>query len=147
MQVVPLIINGKTVYTTTQLPVVNPPSGEEIWTTSSASVEDAANAVRAAEDAFASWSKTKPSIRRDIFLKAADILESRTVELKRLMKQETGAEDGFIDFNISCTIGNLKDLAGRISSIQGFYPTSEAEGRSAIVSKEPYGVVLGIAPW
>lgn len=41
----------------------------------------------------------------------------------------------------------LRLFAGRISSIEGTVPTVAQEGQSAVVVKEPYGVILGIAPW
>lgn len=31
--------------------------------------------------------------------------------------------------------------------VQGSIPASGDEGRAALVLKEPYGVILGIAPW
>lgn len=147
MQSTPLLVNGEAVYTDTKFSVVNPLTGTEIWTACSASVSDATKAVEAAQASFESWSRTKPSVRRDIFFRAAEIFEKRKTELSDLMKKETGAEDKFIEFNIAATVDQIKDLAGRISGIQGFYPTVETEGRSAIIIKEPYGVILGIAPW
>jgi acyl-CoA reductase-like NAD-dependent aldehyde dehydrogenase len=41
----------------------------------------------------------------------------------------------------------LRDVAGRLSGIMGHIPNCEEEGTQALILKEPYGVVLGIAPW
>ncbi|KAL1303121.1 hypothetical protein AAFC00_006555 [Neodothiora populina] len=146
-QPVPLHIDGREVHTESDHAVISPRSDSELWKFSSASVEDATKAIAAAEKAFPGWAKVKPATKRDIFFKAATIFESRAEELATYMAEETGAEQKFIDFNISATISQIKDIAGRISAIQGFYPTVDAEGRSAVVIKEPYGVVFGIAPW
>ncbi|OCL07377.1 aldehyde dehydrogenase [Glonium stellatum] len=145
---VPLLINGKEVTTSTTFPVVSPSSHETIWHSSSASVDDANAAVAAASAAFPAWSKTKPSVRRNILLKAAEILESRADECAGYMMQETGAEAMFAGgFNIPLTVEMLRDVAGRISGIMGSIPVCASEGTSALVLKEPFGVVLGIAPW
>jgi acyl-CoA reductase-like NAD-dependent aldehyde dehydrogenase len=146
-EVVALLINGKSLETKSKFTVINPQTGNEAWECSSASVEDAAKAVEAAKTAFPAWSKTKPAVRRDIFLKAADLIEARKVALASFMETETGAATPFISFNISTTASQLRDMAGRISGIQGSFPTPDEEGRSALILKEPYGVVLGIAPW
>jgi acyl-CoA reductase-like NAD-dependent aldehyde dehydrogenase len=145
---VPLLINGKEETLASTFDVINPSTGKLQWKSSSASIEDAARAVEAAQKAFPAWSKTKPIERRDLFLRAADILQSRIGEYGRYMREETGALEGFAEgFNLPLTLNMLKDIAGRIITITGNIPEVGEEGRSAMVLKEPYGVVLGIAPW
>jgi acyl-CoA reductase-like NAD-dependent aldehyde dehydrogenase len=118
---VPLLINGKEVTTETTFSVTSPSSHRNIWQSSSASVEDAKNATAAAQAAFPAWAKLKPAAKRDIFMKAASIIEARA--------------------------DMLRDVAGRLSSVMGHIPTCESEGTAALVIKEPLGVVLAIAPW
>lgn len=144
---VPLIINGKDVTTDSTFAVTNPRTGEQVWQSSSASATEAAQAVESAQNAFPGWSKTKPAIRRDILLRAAELFEQRIDELRQCQEDETGADPKFIKWILPLTVEQLKDVACRIASIQGAVPTTSDEGRSAIVLKEPYGVVLGIAPW
>ena len=50
-------------------------------------------------------------------------------------------------FQYAATIDACKSLAGLSTFLAGSVPTVAEEGQSAIVYKEPYGVVLGIAPW
>lgn len=78
---VPLLINGEEVHSSIKFPVIGPVSYKTIWSASSANVEFATAAVEAAQSAFPTWSATKPARRRDIFLKAADILEARCAEV------------------------------------------------------------------
>ena len=105
-------------------------------------------AVEAASTAFPAWSATKPTVRRDILLRTADILESRLEEISEIMRTEMGADVGTSQFFIApLGIRMLRDLAGRITSICGSVPVVEEEGQSAIVHKEPMGVILGIVPW
>ena len=145
---VPLLIDGKEVTTDTTFPVISPSSHKQVWQSSSASVEDAQKATAAALAAFPAWAKMKPAAKRDIFMKAADLIESRASELAEYMKVETGAADIFSGgFNVPKCADMLRDVAGRLSSIMGHIPTCEAEGTAALVIKEPLGVVLAIAPW
>lgn len=145
---VPLLINGKEITTKITFPVTSPTSLKQIWHSSSASLEDAEAATKAAQASFKEWSKTKPAAKRAIFMKAADIIDARAAELGDYMKLETGATSPFADgLNIPKCADVLRDVAGRLTSIQGTIPSCEQEGTSALIVKEPYGVVLAIAPW
>ncbi|KZM24943.1 oxidoreductase [Ascochyta rabiei] len=146
--VVPLLINGKEVVTKTTFPITSPSSHKEIWQASSASLEDAKNATSAAQAAFPAWAKMKPAAKRDIFMKAADMIDSRKDELARYMQVETGAAEAFsTGFNVPKCADMLRDVAGRMITIMGHIPICEADGTAALVVKEPLGVVLAIAPW
>ncbi|KAJ4330473.1 hypothetical protein N0V95_010051 [Ascochyta clinopodiicola] len=145
---VPLLINGKEVTTQTTFPVTSPASHKEVWHSSSASVEDANNATAAALAAFPAWAKMKPAAKREIFMRAADLVDARREELARYMQIEMGAAEAFsMGFNVPKCADMLRDVAGRLSTIMGHIPTCEAEGAAALVIKEPLGVVLAIAPW
>ena len=144
---VPLLINGKELTTEYTLDAINPATGKVLWHSAASSVKDATAAVEAAQAAFPAWSRTKPSTRRDIFLKAADICARRAEELQNYMIQETGAVQAYATFNTDNALEMLKDIAGRIVTISGSVPVCGAEGMSAMLLKEPYGVILGIAPW
>ncbi|KAG4293556.1 NAD-dependent aldehyde dehydrogenase [Fusarium proliferatum] len=145
---IPFIINGKDVTSKASFPVNNPASSEKLWSGSSASISDATGAVEAAQAAFASWSQTKPSFRRDILFRAADLFISRKEELFAYQAQETGAGRQFMEINIKATAQILRDIGGRIeAALEGSVPATAEQGSHAIVVKEPYGVVLAIAPW
>ncbi|KAJ7255184.1 Aldehyde/histidinol dehydrogenase [Mycena rebaudengoi] len=147
MYTIPLLINGQEKTSTSTFPVVSPVSHTTIWSCSSASSADAEAALAAASAAFPIWSKTKPAARRTILLKVADLLEQRADELKAHMNEETGSPDPFAAFNVATTAEHLRDTAGRCSAIMGNIPICQEDGTSALLVKEPYGVVLGIAPW
>lgn len=146
--VVPLQIGGKEVLTSQTFQVTNPSTGTVLYSASSASVEDAITAVETAHAAFPSWANVRPSAKRDIFLRAAEILEKRGEELAGYMQEETGA-DGFWSggFNVPVAAEGLRDIAGRIASIQGTVPVTGSGETDAYVYRVPFGVILGIAPW
>lgn len=143
--VIPLIINNESVVNDIIFDVTSPATGELSGHCAGASVDDANRAVAAAKAAFPAWSKMKTVARRDILMKAADIMLSRKEELIGYQMEETGAGRLFVEHTFMMGVNMIKDFAGRISSIEGKVPI--ATENSAMVFKEPYGVVLGIAPW
>lgn len=147
MEKVPLHIAGKSVYTDLQFQTINPATGGVIATVSGASVTDANLAVASAQASFRDWSKSKPGERRTIFMRAADILEQRASQHCKYMQDETGADLVWCMFNIRTSAELLRDIAGRIAGIQGFIPATSDKGMTALVYKEPWGVILAIAPW
>lgn len=145
---VPLQIGGKQIHTSTTFPVTSPHTNEVVHHASSAGVSEAKEAVAAAQAAFKSWKNTPPAQKRDIFLKASEILTRRAEELGKVMETETGADPFFAGgFNVPLSADILKDVAGRLVTIAGFIPTPADPGTSGLVFKEPFGVILAIAPW
>ncbi|KAF5559959.1 aldehyde dehydrogenase [Fusarium napiforme] len=147
LHTVPFLINGSDHTSERAIDVVSPASGEVVHRYHSADVKDANAAVEAAAEAFKSWRKTRPSERRDLFLKAAEIMEKRRDELRGYSMSETGCDATWADFDISTGISHLKEVAGRIGTLEGAIPTVSDPNTTALVLREPYGVVVAIAPW
>lgn len=72
---VPSLINGIEETNTSTFPVISPYTNSPCWNATAATPSDAVRAVEAASAAFPAWSATKPTVRRDILLRTADILE------------------------------------------------------------------------
>jgi len=144
---VPFWIAGKEHHPTKHFDVISPTTGQVIHTCGGASPDDASRAVEAAAEALKSWRTVTPQKRRDIFLRAAEVMERRREELAGYMVAETGAAPPFVAFNLTTAVDILKDVAGRIATIEGMVPGTNDEQLGALVLKEPYGVILGIAPW
>ncbi|KAJ6000664.1 hypothetical protein N7481_001073 [Penicillium waksmanii] len=145
--VTPLIINNESVVTDIKFAVNAPATGELSSHCAGASVDDAVRAVEAAQAAFPAWSKTKPYDRRDVLFKAAEIMDSRKEEFIAYQREETGAGRPFAEHTFNLGVSFIKDFAARISTIEGTVPNVTRDGEGAIVYKEPYGVILSIAPW
>ncbi|KAL2063670.1 hypothetical protein VTL71DRAFT_5475 [Oculimacula yallundae] len=143
----PLLINNKSHTTSTTFPVSSPSTGEILHHFSSASIADIDLALQSAQSSFPAWKRLPPPQKRDIFIRASDILTSRASELRETIMQETGAVASWSEVNINVTIDMLRNVAGQITSLQGSIPTTAHEGDSALILKEPYGVALAIAPW
>ena len=144
---VPAVINGKDVVGAQTFEVTNPATGKVVHKSHSATEDDAQAAVDAAAKALPAWRAMLPAARRDIFLKAADIMERRRDELAETHMQEVGVSRPWADFNISTAKGIILDVAGRLCTIEGSIPTTGDANTGAMVVKEPFGVVLAIAPW
>ena len=146
---VPLIINGREEYSpSASFDVISPYTAQPCWSAAAASPNDALRAAESASAAFPAWSMTKPTVRRDILLKAADLLEERLGHNAEFMRVEMGADEGASQgFVAPLGIRMLRDVAGRITGVCGSVPVVESEGQSAMVCKEPMGVILGLVPW
>jgi delta 1-pyrroline-5-carboxylate dehydrogenase len=144
---VPFFIDGKEVHTEQKFDVVSPSSGEIVHRCSSATTADALAAVDAATTAFKSWRKSTPGERRDIFLKTVEVMNKRKDELCQYLMDETGGSRPWAEFNIMVATDLIKDVAGRIPTIEGSIPMLADGTVSGLVLKEPYGVILAIAPW
>ncbi|KAB9006571.1 hypothetical protein FH972_026925 [Carpinus fangiana] len=144
---IPIWLDGKEVIATDSFEVVSPLDNKVLYKCSSASDKDVTSALESAQNAFKTWRLTKPNERRDILLRAATILETRRDELWNFSNKETGAADSMFAFDHILGIEACKNTAGLIQTVQGYIPTVTNEGSSAMVLREPYGVVLAISPW
>jgi len=145
---IPLWINGKEVTTKTAVDVISSHDAKAAHQFYSATKDDALEAIKAAEASFPSWSKKTCAERRDILLKAADLLVARGEEWRQAMIQETGSDGNwFSELDTYLPVEFLRDMAGRLVTVTGTVPNPFRPGRSAILIKEPFGVCVGMAPW
>jgi len=144
---VPFWINGEEVCPEKNFDVVSPATVEVVHQCGSATDAEVKAAIESAETAFKTWKKTLPKVRRDIFLKAAEVMERRRDELGSYMMSETGAPKQWADFNINVARDFLIDIAGRVGTLEGAIPTTQDPNTGALILREPFGVVLAIAAW
>ena len=69
----------------------SPTTGQVVTRAAAASAADAIAAADSAQGAFLKWSRSAPSERRRVLLKAADILETKTPAIIEAMAKEVGA--------------------------------------------------------
>jgi acyl-CoA reductase-like NAD-dependent aldehyde dehydrogenase len=125
----------------------SPFTGEVISRFSSAGRKDAARAVDAASAAFSEWSAAPPAVCRNLFLKAADILDRRQPEIARTMAVETGGTFGWGMFNCIFAAAMLREAAAQAYGLVGEIIPSDLPDTVAMATRQPVGVVVGIAPW
>ena len=124
----------------------DPFTSEVVATIPAGTREDAKRAIDAAAAAFPAWSQTPPRERQRVFLKAADVLESRAEEVASWLTRETGATFGFAMFQLQFVPGLFRQAAAL-----GYQPMGEIipsdTGTFAMGIRRPVGVVGAIAPW
>src|SRR4051794_6623661 len=125
----------------------DPFTGDVVANVPAGTRDDARRAIEAAAAAFPEWSQSPPAQRQAIFLKAADILESRRDEVVGLLARETGCSFGFGMFQMSFVPGLLRQAAGAAYSPLGQIIPSDHPGTLAMGLRRPVGVVAAIAPW
>lgn len=145
--VIPLLINNESIATETKFDVISPLNQQCCHQSSAASAAEAGAAAAAAHAAFPQWSKLKPNARRALLWKAADLMDLAQDELIRYQEEETGAAQAGARHSVKLASDLLREAGTMISFIEGTMPSVMQEGQAAAVLKEPYGVVLGIAPW
>jgi len=125
----------------------DPFTGDVVANVPAGTRDDARSAIDAAAAAFPEWSQSVPAQRQAIFLKAADILESRRDEVVGLLARETGCSFGFGMFQMSFVPGLLRQAAAAAYSPIGQIIPSDHPGTLAMGLRRPVGVVAAIAPW
>jgi len=125
----------------------DPYTGDVVATIPAAGAEDARRAIEAADDAFAAWAATPPAERQRVFLKVADLLESRNDEVVGLLARETGCSFGFGMFQMGFVAGLFRQTAGLAYAPIGQVIPSDVPGTFAMSLRKPVGVVGAIAPW
>lgn len=127
---------------------INPANTDEVLGYFQASTEeDARNAVRSAEQAFAAWSKLPPSKRAEILNKAADILESRVEQYAEELTREEGKVISASRMEIKRTAATFRFYAVEALTFTGeTFPTDDLTANVYTI-REPLGVVSVITPW
>ena len=126
---------------------INPSTGEIVSQVAAAKRADARRAVEAAAAAFPAWRETPPAAKRRLFLKAADLLEGRQTEVANLMTEETGGTFGWGMFNCFFVGGLLREAAAQAYGLKGEIIPSDLPDTFSMATRQPVGVVVGIAPW
>lgn len=123
------------------------PSTRDVWQQiPDASVENAKDAVAAANDAKEAWAATNHVERARYLLKAADIVERRKPEIADLLVDEAGSWIGKAMFEIGYVVDLLRAAAAAAYQVKGEILPSD-HGKLMMVERVPLGVVSVISPW
>ena len=125
----------------------NPYNGEVFANVPRGKREDARRAIEAAAAAFPEWAASPPSLRRKLFLKAADIFEKRQDELVRVVAEETGSTIGIAMFQMFFVPGLLREAAAQAYSVTGEIIPADYPGAFFMALRQPAGVVGAFGPF
>ena len=129
--------------------VESPVSEEIVARVAAAGNADMDRAVEAARQAFdhGPWPATPPAERGAMLMKLADALERRVPEIAAAWCAQIG---GLEKNSIPMQMGSVMGLRGIAALGESFAWTETRKGMmvdTAIIAREPVGVVVGIAPW
>ena len=129
--------------------IVNPNSEEVVARVGEAGKADMDRAVEAARQAFdhGPWPTTPPAERGAALMRMAEALEKRVPELAKAWTAQVG---GLASFAPQMHGGAVMQMKGIAAMGESFAWTETKKGQvvdTAILAREPVGVVAGIAPW
>ncbi|MFG2258107.1 gamma-aminobutyraldehyde dehydrogenase [Streptomyces mirabilis] len=128
--------------------VVDPATGDEVYTYELASTVDVDAAVAAALDAFPGWAGATPGERSDALHRFAALLADRAEEFARAESLQCGKPLKLTrEFDVPGTIDNIAFFAGAARHLQGQSAGEYSGDHTSYVRREPIGVVGSIAPW
>jgi acyl-CoA reductase-like NAD-dependent aldehyde dehydrogenase len=144
---IPLWIDNAPIQTTTTIPVTQASTGNILHHASSASPQEATQAVDSSWTAFKSWRVTTHVTRRDLILRVAAYFEAHHSDFVTRQVEETSCTEAWAKQNTTLSVSYLKEIAAQVSSVNGVIPPTEKPNTIGFVFKEPIGPVLCIAPW
>ncbi|WP_076348136.1 CoA-acylating methylmalonate-semialdehyde dehydrogenase [Alicyclobacillus vulcanalis] len=127
--------------------VINPATKELIAEVPLSTKADVAQAVRAARDAFASWSRIPVPRRARLLFRYHDLLTRHQKELARLITVENGKNITEAEGEVQRAIENVEFAAGAPSLMMGDSLSTIATDIEATNYRYPLGVVAGITPF
>lgn len=128
--------------------ILDPASGATIATVNEASAAQVQAAVRAAEAAFAGWSRTVPRDRAALLLKLADAIEAKGADLARLESRNTGKPyPAALNDEIPAIADVFRFFAGAARCVSAPAAGEYTAGYTSFIRRDPLGVVASIAPW
>ncbi len=144
----PLVINGRKVSDRPFLPSVNPARPQQVvgyW--AKGTVQDADDAVTASVAFFPKWRATPVADRAAMLLRAADLMESRRLELNSLLILEAGKPWVEADGDVSEAIDFLRFYAVEMQRMAKPVVTQSVPGEHCTQFWTPRGVGVAVAPW
>jgi aldehyde dehydrogenase (NAD+) len=132
-----------------QLEIVNPNSEDVVGRVAEAGKDDMDRAVAAARDAFDNgpWPNTPPAERGRKLNAMIDELEKRVPELAAAWTAQVGGLASFAPMMHGGSMVQLRGIAALGESFAWVERRPSQMIDTALVVREPVGVVAGIAPW
>jgi len=127
--------------------VEDPATGETIASVADGTVDDALDALTAADEAFGAWRETAPRERGEILRRAYEAMVARADELALLMTLEMGKPVAESRAEVVYAAEFLRWNAEEAVRIDGRFTTHQAGGGRLLTMKQPVGPCLFITPW
>jgi aminobutyraldehyde dehydrogenase len=128
--------------------VLNPKTEAKIVDLPDASPAQVDEAVKAAEKAFQSWSRTTPAERSGLLLKLADAIDREAEAFAALEALNTGKPKiRMLQDEMPAASDCFRFFAGAARNMHGAVAGEYMAGHTSMIRRDPIGVIGSIAPW
>ncbi len=127
--------------------VYNPATGQVTGLVALATAADVDAAVRAAAEAFETWSLTPPHIRARILFRFRDLVERDADRLAAIITSEHGKVLDDAKGEIIRGLEVVEFACGIPQQLKGEFSENVARAVDAVSLRQPLGVVAGISPF
>ncbi|MED3665252.1 L-glutamate gamma-semialdehyde dehydrogenase [Geobacillus stearothermophilus] len=144
----PLVIGGERVMTEDKITSINPANkAEVIGRVAKATKELAERAMKTANEAFRTWSRTSPEARADILFRAAAIVRRRKHEFSAWLVKEAGKPWREADADTAEAIDFMEYYGRQMLKLKDGIPVESRPGETNRFFYIPLGVGVVISPW
>ena len=149
MDTITHFINGVTVDTQSgrHADVFNPALGEPVARVALGTAQEVDAAVRAAEQAFPTWSATPPLTRARVLFKYLQLCQQHTDEFAALVTREHGKTFADAQGEVARGIEMVEFAVGIPQMLKGEFTDQISRGIDAWSMRQALGVVAGITPF
>ncbi|MFI9625783.1 gamma-aminobutyraldehyde dehydrogenase [Streptomyces sp. NPDC052042] len=128
--------------------VVDPATGETVYTYELAGTADVDAAVAAAREAFPGWSGATPAERSEAMHRFAAVLAERADDFAYVESLQCGKPIKLsTEFDVPGTVDNTSFFAGAARHLEGKAAAEYDGDHTSYVRREAIGVIGSIAPW
>jgi betaine-aldehyde dehydrogenase len=128
--------------------VIDPSTGEVLWSFAADSPADVEAAVSAAGQAFPDWATASPGERSAVLLRLASELTSHAEDLAQAETAQAGKPIRLArEFDVPGSIDNVTFFAGAARNLEGKASAEYSPDHTSSIRREAIGVVGSIAPW
>lgn len=127
---------------------IDPTTGEAYGEVSLAGAAEVDRAIEAARRALPDWRDTHPSVRRELILRVAQLIEANRERFNLIGAVESGIMRHVADYgHIPLVLEWLRYYAGWADKIKGAVVGSSPVQDFGMMLREPYGGFAMIIPW
>ena len=130
-----------------QVEDVDPYRGDVLVSITGANADDVDEAYKKAAEAQRDWAAATPQTRRDVLLRAAQIVSERKTEITELLSRETGGTRAKGEVEHSLVHAGTMEAATYPFRMGGEILPTSIPGKEGRVYRQPVGVVGVISPW
>ncbi len=129
------------------LPVIDPATEDAVAEVADGTVEDALDAVTAAQDALAGWAATPPRQRAECLRRTFELMTKNADALARLMVTENGKALRDAKGEATYAAEFFRWYAEEAVRMEGVLMQAPSGANKILVMRQPVGVSVLVTPW